>query len=168
MKIAAIIVLLLLLVLVATFVAGYTLPATREGAAARSFAAPPELVRGTILDIDSQPAWRARVVAIERGSDDGWTEITADGERIAFRLHDNTDTKITLEFSSSRGYTGRWEAETAASASGGTTLSVREQATTPSPMGRILSRLFFDPQAFAALYLDELSAEVERRGSATE
>lgn len=168
MKLAAVIALLLLLVLAAVVVAGYTLPATREGAAARTFTAPPELVRGTILDIDSQPAWRARVVAIERVSDDDWTEITADGERIAFRLRDNTDARIALEFSSSRGYTGRWDAETASSPSGGTTLSVREQATTPSPMGRILSRLFFDPQAFAATYLDELSAEVERRSNGME
>jgi hypothetical protein len=168
MKLAAIIAVIFLVALVALALTGYMLPATREGTATRTFDAPSDLVRRTILDIDSQPSWRARVVAIDRSSDDGWTEVAADGERVAFRLLDDVDTKITLEFASSRGYTGRWDADIAANPTGGTTLNVREQATTPSPIGRILSRLFFDPEAFAATYLDELAAEVGRRGSVTE
>lgn len=168
MKLAVIIAASVLLALVLLLLIGYMLPATREGTANRTFDAPSDLVRRTILDINSQPAWRARVVAIDGSSDEGWTEVTADGERVAFRLLDDVDTKITLEFASSRGYTGRWDADIAANPSGGTTLNVREQATTPSPIGRILSRLFFDPEAFAATYLDELAAEVARRGSMRE
>jgi len=33
-------------------------------------------------------------------------------------------------------------------------------------VGRILSRLFFDPAAFAAAYLDDLAREVARRQAA--
>lgn len=168
MKLAAVIAALFLLAFVALLLTGYMLPATREGTATRTFDAPSDLVRRTILDIDSQPAWRARVMAIDRSSGDGWTEVTADGERVAFRLVDDVDTKITLEFASNRGYTGRWDADIATDPSGGTRLNVREQATTPSPIGRILSRLFFDPEAFAATYLDELAAEVARRAEVAE
>lgn len=168
MKLFGIIAASLLLAFVALLLTGYLLPVTREGTATRTFDAPSDLVRRTILDIDSQPAWRARVVAIDRSSGDGWTEVTADGERVAFRLVDDVDTKITLEFASNRGYTGRWDADIAANPSGGTRLNVREQATTPSPVGRILSRLFFDPEAFAATYLDDLAAEVARRAEVAE
>lgn len=49
-----------------------------------------------------------------------------------------------------------------------TALHVSEVATTPSPIGRILSRLVFDPEAFAATYLDELAAEVARRAEGAE
>lgn len=168
MKRAAIIAAFFLLALVAVVLAGYMLVATREGTATRTFDAPLELVRRTILDIDSQSAWRARVLAIERDPSDGWTEITADGERITFRPLEDTDTRIVLEFASNRGYTGRWDANISAVPTGGTMLHVREQATTPSPVARILSRLFFDPEAFAANYLDELDAEIVRRGHQTE
>ncbi|MDA0961739.1 MAG: hypothetical protein O2898_02340 [Proteobacteria bacterium] len=46
---------------------------------------------------------------------------------------------------------------------GTTRLTVREQARIASPLGRILARLVFDPEAFAAKYLAELDAEVTRR-----
>ena len=45
----------------------------------------------------------------------------------------------------------------------GATLTVREEATTSSPIGHIGWRLFFDPEAFAAAWLDELAREVARR-----
>jgi hypothetical protein len=49
---------------------------------------------------------------------------------------------------------------------GGTELEVLERTTTPSPIGRILSRIFFDPAAFAAAYLDDVAREVARRDGA--
>lgn len=164
-----IIALALLLVSVALVLSGYLLPETREGTAKRTLDASPAQVRGTILDIDSQPAWRAQVVAVERDGNGRWTENTAGGERIAFRLLSQADTGIvSLEFTSNRGYSGRWDATIQSAPSGGTTLNVREQVTTSSPLGRILSRLFFDPEAFAAQYLDELAIELARRDSETE
>lgn len=42
-------------------------------------------------------------------------------------------------------------------------LEVRAEMTTSSPVGRVLSRLFLDPEAFAKTGLDDLAAEVARR-----
>ncbi|WP_019955683.1 hypothetical protein [Yoonia vestfoldensis] len=157
---------LCLIALGATAIAvGAFLPATRDGTAMRSFDAAPDLVRSVIRDIDSQPAWRAKVAAIAPGPDGRWTEVTTDGERITFQIVEDSATTIALSFESTRGYIGRWAADLTAAGTDRTLLTVTEQATTPSPIGRILSRLFFDPVAFAATYLDELGAEVARRSS---
>jgi len=147
-------------------VIGYALPATREGAASRVIAAKPERVRQTILDVESQPVWRRRVVAVVRASADEWTETTVDGETIAFRRLPSEDGSVRLEFESTRGYRGEWRGQFSPAPGGGTLLEVVERATTPSPIGRILSRIFFEPAAFAAAYLDEVAREVERRDGA--
>jgi hypothetical protein len=147
----------------ATVLGGAALPATRQGAVTRSLDAEPGLVRRTMLDAASQPTWRATVAAVEHPTAEGWTELTHDGERVSFRVLQNTGEALHLTFESSRGYVGRFTATFVRTASGGTTLTVQEEATTPSPFGRIASRLFFDPEAFAAAYLDELAREVEKR-----
>lgn len=152
---------------IAVMIVGALLPGTRDGTASATIEAPAALVRSTILDVESQPVWRARVKAVERQSDTAWTEIAADGERIAFRLADAGGETLALEFESDRGYVGRWEARLETLPSGATRLAVREQATVASPVGRILSRLFFSPGAFAAAYLEELASEVARRRAAS-
>ena len=43
----------------------------------------------------------------------------------------------------------------------GTQMKVLERAHIPSPLGRILARLFFNPQAFATKYLAALKARTE-------
>lgn len=144
---------------------GYLLPATRQGAAERLIDAPPDLVRQTLLDVESQPAWRADVAEVRR-SDDGWTETTRAGEVIAFRLVQDDSNGIALRFESTRGYSGTWQARLEPAPDGSTRISVQEQVTTPAPFGRLLSRLFFNPQDFATRYLEELSAEVARRTKA--
>ena len=146
--------------------AGLLLPKTREGTATRLIAAPPDLVRRTILDVTAQPEWRSGIAAIEPRPDGGWTEIKADGERIAFRLTEDSASGIALGFDSTRGYTGRWQGRIEAAGDGTTRLTVTEVATIPSPVGRLLARIFFDPAAFATMYLDELAAEVRRRQAA--
>jgi hypothetical protein len=42
-------------------------------------------------------------------------------------------------------------------------ITATEEVTVKSPLGRILSRLFFNPEEFAAIYLKELCSEAERR-----
>ena len=147
----------------ATFLVGAALPATRRGAVTRTLEAEPELVRSTMLDAASQPRWRASVASVEQPTNAGWTEVTRNGERLVFRVAQNTDTALNLTFESSHGYVGRFATDIVPTASGATTLTVREEATTSSPIGRIGSRLFFDPEAFAAAWLDELAREVARR-----
>jgi hypothetical protein len=43
----------------------------------------------------------------------------------------------------------------------GTQIAVLERAHIPSPLGRILARLLFNPEAFATKYLTALKARVE-------
>lgn len=167
MKLALILFSILVLLAASVGASGYLLPATRQGVSVRSFDAARDVVRSIILDVESQPRWRSGIVAVEPGTTGAgsvrWTEVKPDGERIAFRRIEDRDDSIALGFESTRGYTGSWRARIAASSSGGTELTVTEEATTPSPLGRILSRLFFDPEAFASRYLDELGAEIARR-----
>jgi hypothetical protein len=68
-----------------------------------------------------------------------------------------------MRFESTYGYHGQWEGRLVPTPSGGTHIFVTEQATTPAPIGRILARLFFNPEAFAKAYLDALVAETQRR-----
>ncbi len=132
----------------AVVVIGFLLPATRQGASERLLAAPPAQVAETLLDVASQPGWRSGIVSVEPTAD-GWTERTDQGEAIAFRLVRNQPDLIELSFESSRGYHGTWQGVLAPQ-EGGTLLQITETAVTPSPIGRILSRLFFDPRPMPA------------------
>jgi uncharacterized protein YndB with AHSA1/START domain len=157
-----------LLIIAGVLLVGALLPETRSATVSRTIDADPERVRATILDVERQPSWRAHIRSVTRGPDGGWTERTRDGEQIAFRLVEDANGRIAMSFESTRGYTGRWAAELAPTAAGGTRLTVVEQASTPSPIGRILARMFFDPEAFANAYLDALAAEAVRRKQTAE
>lgn len=149
----------ILLVLAAlVLLIGWLLPATREGRAETVIAAPPDRVLAVIADVEAQSEWR-EVGEVIRTSE-GWEEVTARGERIAFVAEEMTETRIRLRFTSDAGYTGEWEAVLEPVAEG-TRLEVVERATVPSAVGRILSRLMFDPGAFATTYLAALKARVE-------
>jgi hypothetical protein len=144
------------------FLGGLLLPATREGTAARTIDAPPELVRAIMLDVENQPIWRAGISAIRTEKNGKWTEITKHGEEITLLLQDRTETTIAMTFASTRGYSGVWNVDISPATSGATRLTVQECATTLSPIGRIMGFVFFDPAEFAETYLDELAARVER------
>lgn len=141
------------------FVVGWLLPAAREGRAEVVIAAPAEAVVAVIADVEAQPAWREGIAAVERTAE-GWVEVTARGERIAFVTEEMGAARVRLRFSSDGGYSGTWEA-VLTPADGGTRVAVVERAEVPSPLGRVLARLFFDPEAFATTYLAALKARVE-------
>jgi hypothetical protein len=148
----------LLLLVALVFLAGWLLPATREGRAETVIAAPPDRILAVIAAVEAQPDWR-EVGTVTRTAD-GWEEVTPHGERIAFVADEMTEARIRLRFTSDAGYTGAWEAELAPVAAG-TRIAVVERATVPAPLGRIISRLMFDPGAFATTYLAALKARVE-------
>ncbi len=137
---------------------GGLLPATREGHAETVIAASPERLLAVIADVEAQPEWRD-VGSVTRTSD-GWFEVTARGERISFFAEEMTTARVRLRFSSDAGYSGEWHALLQPAAEG-TRITVVERATVPSPLGRIIARLLFDPTAFANGYLAALKARVE-------
>ena len=147
---------------VVVLIAGFTLPETRSGTHTLEIAAPPRIVRDVILDIESQPRWRDGIAGVQR-TGQGWTEITTRGEKIEFRLEAATDAEIRMSFVSSYGYHGQWTGRLNPLEDGGTQLAVTETATTPSPFGRVLSILFFNPEAFARAYLESLEREAIAR-----
>ncbi len=152
-----------LLVLGVIVLVGYALPAERTGQAERIVRAEPGVVQGAILDVTRQPEWRegvGSVVLIKAG----WVETTARGETVTFVVEENSPGLIRLRFESARGYRGTWDGVLSPVEQEGqilTRVQVTERAVTPSPVGRILSRLFFDPEAFSRAYLDALQGRVE-------
>ncbi|MCA3177508.1 MAG: SRPBCC family protein [Burkholderiaceae bacterium] len=144
---------------------GLLLPQTRTGTHEAVLPAPLERVRGTILDVGTQAAWRRDVEAVDVAADGRtWTERTRAGERLRFELVEATDARVSLRFDSTRGYRGEWIGELAPTPDGGTRLRVRERATVANPLSRLAARLFFDPEAFARRWVEELAAELARRG----
>lgn len=137
---------------------GWLLPASREGRAETMIAAPPDRVLAVIADVETQPEWR-EVGTVTRTAD-GWEEITARGETITFVADEMTSARIRLRFTSDAGYSGSWEA-VLEPVTEGTRIAVVERATVPSPLGRIISRLMFDPETFATQYLAALKERVE-------
>ena len=146
---------------VVVLVTGWLLPAAREGRAETVVAAPPARVVAVIADVEAQAEWRDGIAGVERTAE-GWVEVTARGERIAFVTDEMGEARVRLRFTSDAGYTGSWEAVLSPEGTG-TRVSVVERAVVPSPIGRILVRLFFDPEQFATTYLAALKARVEGR-----
>ena len=143
--------------------AGFLLPATRTGQVDRVVNVPPTQLTSVILDRASQSKWRPDLAKVEIESATRWTETTTRGEVIRFELTRQDARLIQMRFEGGYGYQGQWEGRLVPTASGGTHIFVTEQVTTPSPFGRILARLFFNPEAFAYNYLDALALEAKRR-----
>ena len=138
---------------------GWALPASREGRAEVVVAATPAQIVEVIADVEAQTEWRQGISDVERTAE-GWVEVTARGERISFVTEERGEAGIRLRFASDGGYSGVWEAVLVPDA-GGTRIAVVERAEIPSPLGRVVARLFFDPEAFATTYLTALKARVE-------
>jgi hypothetical protein len=156
----------LLLTLVATYLVGRQLPATRSATASVRIDAAPIDVMKVLGDVASQPTWRTDVLSVEIRSADEWLEQRQGGESITFRVVDRSDLALTLAFDSTRGYHGKWRGVLSAVAGGlYTDMQVEESATVPAPLRRVLARLLFNPQEFAAEYLSRLAAEVRRRSA---
>jgi hypothetical protein len=148
------------LLLVSTlFVVGWLLPPGREGRAQVVIDATPKQVFEVIQAVESQPEWRAGIATVIPGPD-GWVEVTARGERITFVAEQADESQVRLRFSSDAGYAGTWEA-TLTPEGKGTRIAVVERAEVPTPLGRILARIFFAPDAFAEDYLAALKVRSE-------
>lgn len=141
------------------WIIGLALPATRQGQAQGSIAAPPAAILAVIRAVEEQPSWRGDVASVTRTMT-GWTETTARGQVIAFIPDVMTQDLIRLRFTSNAGFSGTWQAQLRAEGDK-THITLEERVTIPAPFGRILSRLFFNPEHFATTYLAELKTRVE-------
>lgn len=143
----------------AVWLVGMMLPATRVGRIEGRIAAPPAAILATIRAVEDQPQWRADVARVAR-TGAGWFETTKRGQVITFTPEEMTEQRIRLRFASDAGFGGLWQADLRADGAG-TIITIAETVTIPSPIGRIFSRIFFNPQEFATTYLAELTARVE-------
>jgi hypothetical protein len=141
------------------FAVGWLLPATREGRAGAFIEAEPERILEVIQRVEVQPEWRSGVASVERTAG-GWVEVTARGERIDFEAVEMTAARVHLRFVSDAGYEGEWVAVMVPE-DAGTRIEVVERATVAGPLRRLLARVMFDPEAFAAEYLAALKARSE-------
>jgi len=118
-------------------------------------------------DVESQPCWRPDVLWVEIRSASTGVERRRGGESITFRAISRSQDTLELAFESTRGYQGRWRGQLATRADGvSTVIRVEESATVPMPLLRVMARLFFDPEKFAAEHLARLRDEVRRRSAA--
>jgi hypothetical protein len=85
------------------------------------------------------------------------------GAETTFTLEDANQRFVSMTFVSNQGYYGKWSAEFTELSETRTMITATEEVTVKSPLGRILSRLFFNPEEFAAIYLKELCSEAEKR-----
>jgi hypothetical protein len=143
----------------AVWLIGMILPATRVGRIEGRINAPPAAILATIRAVEGQPQWRADVAGVARMGE-GWSETTKRGQVISFTPEEMTEQRIRLRFAADAGFGGTWAADLRADGAG-TIITIAETVTIPSPIGRIFSRLFFNPQDFATTYLAELTARVE-------
>lgn len=154
----------LVLASVATYAVGTQLPATRTGTASLSVERPAHEVMAVLTDVASQPRWRPDVAAVDVQSPTAWIERKADGEVVTFRITAHSERSLHLAFESSRGYVGQWHGSlTPAAQTGSTLIEVQESATIDAPLQRVIARVVFDPEEFAADYLARLAGEVRRR-----
>ncbi|MGL5012152.1 MAG: hypothetical protein ACRC6I_19980, partial [Paracoccaceae bacterium] len=79
----------LILLAALTFLAGFLLPATREGRAETVIAAAPARILAVLQDVEAQPDWRADVKSVTRSAT-GWVEVTSRGETITFTTEEMT------------------------------------------------------------------------------
>ncbi|ALK88408.1 SRPBCC family protein [Limnohabitans sp. 63ED37-2] len=143
---------------------GHTLAPVRSGTATNACTAPAHVLLATILDVESQPRWRTSIASIQRtGEASSWVEKKSQREEITFKLLDTSQDFVSMSFVSNQGYYGKWRAEFKEHNATGTMITATEEVTVQSPLGRVLSQLFFNPEEFAASYLKELCFEAERR-----
>jgi hypothetical protein len=159
MRLTLLIIAICTIAVLATLFTGWLLPAQRVGRAETLIAAPPSRILQEISAVQDQPLWRDIVKSVRRTAE-GWQEVTKRGEIITFGIADQTDTLIRLRFRSDAGYSGEWVAELTPTGQA-TKIAVTEKSHVPSPLGRILSRLLFAPDAFATTYLAALKTRIE-------
>jgi len=166
MKILLYVLILFAATFVGVYMFGYTLEPVRSGTSSKECEAPAKDLLATMLDVETQPKWRKGLASVQRTNESsGWVEKTQQGEEITFSLIDANDRSVSMSFIGDRGYSGKWNAELVQQSPTRTKLTAKEEVTVESPIGRVMSRMFFNPEDFASTYLTELCIETRNRAS---
>jgi hypothetical protein len=153
-------------IFVGVYFIGYTLDPVRSGTSSTECEVSAKELLATVLDVESQPKWRKNVTSVQRANEaSSWLEKTKQGEEITFNVLDSKDKSVSMTFVSNRGYSGKWSADLVEYGATRTKITVKEEVTVEGPIGRVISRLFFNTEAFASKYLSELCSETRSRAS---
>jgi hypothetical protein len=147
------------LVLVALGAASVLLPDVRTSDTSLLIRAEASAIRRAIEDVQSQPQWRkdVREVVVASGT---WTEVNTTGQRLVFTWTEQSDTTLAASLRGDMGVAGDWRLTLTPTAQG-TDVRLTERLVLREPLGRLLSWIFFDLDAFAQDYLSALRNRVE-------
>jgi hypothetical protein len=119
----------------------------------------------TITDYEGQPAWRKDVVRVERLADrDGrevWREIYEHGSPITLETAESVAPLRLVRTINDEGgpFSGRWEYDIKADATGGSSLTITERGEVPNPFFRFVSRFLIGHTYFMERFQKDLAAK---------
>ena len=154
MKILVIALIVLMPRFLSLWVWGRAMPSTHTVTAKREIKAPIENVWQKMTDWQAQANWRKSVDRVDVLSSDTFVEYPKKGAAIKFAVVQQ-DAPRFIELAMS----GPAELSFA---DGVTTIQVYEAITQHSVIGKILSRLFFDLDAFTNDYLQQLDDDIDK------
>lgn len=159
MKILTVVLAILFVSFLSLLAWGLSLPKTHEVTVKREIKAPIKDVWQVLTNWERQTDWRAEVDRIDILNPDTFIEYPKKGPEIQFKVITQEVPRL-LELEMSGAFQGIYRAELFFS-NGVTTIVANEVVTHNSVIGKIFSKLFFDLEAFANGYLEQLGNHVE-------
>ncbi|AKH76147.1 LIC10604 family protein [Leptospira interrogans] len=153
----------LVLLVLAIYGIGASLPIEHSVFMERIYKVPPENVYSLIRDFKQYPSWRQNVKKVEEISSTSWKEMDAHDDVITFSFiqdHKNTflESKITDE---DKPFGGSWIYELSLVPEG-TKLKITENGKVYSPIFRFLSKFVLGHSAMIKEYLDFIDQKIQK------
>ncbi|WP_133407070.1 SRPBCC family protein [Parashewanella tropica] len=161
MKALLIIIGIILVVFLAGWLWGSTLPATHKVTVNQKINAPINQVWEAMTDWKKQPRWRAELKSVDVISETKFIELPSYGPEIIFDVLDlKKPNRFELQMSGS--IEGRYITKLSFE-NGVTNVTATEIVIQKSPIKRVITYLFFDLNAFAQEYMQQLKIYVEAK-----
>jgi uncharacterized protein YndB with AHSA1/START domain len=140
---------------------GWTRPAGHVAEVTRTVPAPPAEVWAVVVDFDHHADWRTAVTQVRRDGD-RVEETDPYGEVLAYRIEVlEPERRLVTRIVDQTAFSGTWTLTLQPEAAG-TRLTIVERGEVHSPLLRALAPLFFDPEATARTWLDDLARRLDR------
>jgi uncharacterized protein YndB with AHSA1/START domain len=140
---------------------GASLPANEKVAVSKEIKAPPDEIWAVMTDWAAQPEWRDDVKSVKVIDRQTFIEYPKRGPEIHFKVARLEPSRF-LELTLTGPFSGTYQV-TLSEKDGITHVEEVYSLHYPSPVGRILSKLFFDIEAFAEDYLSKLEQRVTKK-----